>query len=360
MSWIHEEPVRGGYPDMSGLSLSGLDRMRAGIRNQMPPPPIHHLLGLTPVAAGPASVTFTMPTSPWLQTAVGVFLGGTSALVADAPLGGAVMAPLGPGKIVVTSDLSLNYLRPIDAESGHLIARARPIEVGNRVGLAEGLIEDARGRLIAHATTRCFVISLDVPPLDGEVPEIEPEVYDTPDPHARPLPAGAVDVEVWDRHTWPEILEMQLRGEVPPPPFTQLLGMEDPEGGNGKFASSLRASPWLTSPAGTVYGGILAYFADSSLAGAFSSMLDRDQIVAPLDLKVQFVRPAFPDGKLLRCEARVVHSGRTFAAGQAEIVHENGKTIALATSSATIISGRSWASFAVVDEAPSPSVDPGR
>jgi uncharacterized protein (TIGR00369 family) len=270
------------------------------------------------------------------------------------------MAPLGPGKVVVTSDLSLNYLRPIDPTSGHLIARARPIDVGNRVGLAEGLIEDARGRLVAHATTRCFVVSMDVPPLEGDPPVVELPEYDSPDPHERPLPSGALPSDVWDRYSWSEILAMQQRGDVPPPPFAQLFGMEDPEGGDGKFSTTLRATPWLTSPAATVYGGILAYFADCTLAGAFASTLDKDQIVASLDLKVQFVRPAWADGKKLRCEAHVVHAGRTFAAAQAEIIHENGKTIALATSSATIISGRSWASFAVVDEAPSPSVEPGR
>jgi uncharacterized protein (TIGR00369 family) len=358
MSWMDEEPVRGGYPDPSLLALPGVDRMRAGLRNQMPPPPIHHLFGLMPVSVGHAAVTFSMPASPWLQSGAGVFFAGTSALVADAPLGGAVLAPLGPGKIAVTSDLSLNYLRPTDPSSGHLIARARPIEVGTRVGLAEGLIEDEHGRLIAHATTRCFVVSMDAPPLEGAPPTVELPSYDTPDPHERPLPPGAVLSDEWTRLTWDEILSMQQRGEIPAPPFAQLFGMDEPEGGGGKFSTTMRATPWLTSPAASVYGGVLAYFADCGLAGAFSSILDKDQIVASLDLKVQFVRPAWPDGKKLRCEARVVHAGRSFAAGQAEIVHENGKTIALATASATIISGRSWASFAVVDEAPSPAVDP--
>src|SRR5687767_6788049 len=119
MAWQDDEPVRGGYPDMSLLALSGLDRMRASIRGraQMPPPPIHHLFGLQPVSASPAAVTFSMPCSPWFQTDAGVFFAGTAALVADAPLGGAVMAGLAPGQVVVTSDLSMNFLRPMDTHS---------------------------------------------------------------------------------------------------------------------------------------------------------------------------------------------------------------------------------------------------
>jgi len=355
MSWMDDEPVRGGYPDPALLSLSGLDRMRAGARGLMPAPPIHHLFGLTPVSAGPASVTFAMPASPWLQSAAGVFFAGTSALVADAPLGSAVMVPLGPGKIVVTSDLSLNYLRPVNTDSVRLMARARPIDVGNRVGLSEALIEDGHGRLVAHATTRCFVISLDPPPQPDEFPQVEPPTFDTPDPHERPLPPGSVAAEAWDSHTFGEILEMQIRGEIPPAPFARLFGMEDVSGADGRFGCSMRATPWLTSPAATIYGGILAYFADSSLTGAFSSVLEGDEIVAPLDLKVQYLRPVPPDGKLLRCEAEVVHRGRSFGAARAAITNEAGKTVALASSSATIIKGRSWSSFVVVDETPSPA-----
>lgn len=357
MSWMDEEPVRGGYPDASLLSLSGLDRMRAGFRRQMAAPPIHHLLGLQPVSAGPASVTFSMPASPWLQSGPGVFFAGTAALVADAPLGGAVMAPLGAGKIVVTSDLSLNFLRPTDVGSERLIARARPIDVGHRVGLAEALIEDAHGHLVAHATTRCFVISLDVPGGKADIPHVEPVTYDTPDPWERPVPPGSVLPELWQEHTLAEVVAMQQRRESPPPPFAKLFGIGVPEVGEGKFASTMPATAWLTSPGGTIYGGILAYFADTILSGAFTSTLERNQIMAALDLKVQFIRPAWPDGKLLHCAAHVVHRGRSFAAAEAEITNEEGKTIALATSSATIISGRSWASFSVVDDAPPPAVE---
>ena len=353
--WMDDEAVRGSYPDPSLLALSGLERMKAGFRNQMPPPPIHHLFGLYPVSAGPASVTFAMPASPWLQSAAGVFFAGTSALVADAPLGGAILAALGPGKICVTSDLSLNFLRPMDTDSRQLVARARPIDIGNRVGLAEALIEDGQGRLVAHATTRCFIISIDPPPRPNEFPEVEVPTYATPDPHARPLEPDSVRQQIWNKHTFLESMGRQQRGERPPPPFAHLFGMHSIDGSEGKFASSMRATLWHTSPAGTLYGGVLAYFADTSLAGAFTSVLDENEIVAPLDLKVQFLRPAWPDGNDLRCEARVLHRGRTFATAHAEIRSADGKTLASATSSATIISGRSWPGVAVVDEAQTPS-----
>ena len=352
--WTEEEPVRGGYPDPNLLALSGLDRIRAGLRNQMLPPPIHHLFGLMPVVASTASVTFSMPCTPWLQTDAGVFFAGTAALVADAPLGSAVQVGLGPGQYGVTSELSLNFLRPVDVSSERLVARARPIEVGRTLGLAEALVEDAHGRLVAHSTTRCFVISLDVPEVDGPPPTVEAPLYDTPDPYLRPIPDGAVDPERWKEHDFNDIIRMQIAGEIPNPPFAELMkGV--PEAGDGTFKITMPSSQWFTSPSGTIYGGLLAYAADVALSGAFGTTLSGNELAATLDLKVLFLRPALPDGRSLTVTANVMHRGRTFATGQAEITNADGKTVAFATSSATIRSGRNWASFSVADEAVSPT-----
>ena len=357
MAWRPDEPVRGGYPDPSLLALSGLDRMRAGFNELMPPPPIHHLFGLEPVSASPAAVTFVMPCSDWLQTDAGVFFAGASALVADAPLGGAVMAGLGPGQIVVTSDLSFNFLRPVDTRSDRLMARARPIEVGRTLGLAEALVDDGRGRLVAHCTTRCFVISLDVPDAAGEPPKVAPVTYDSPDPYLREVPEGSVDPSRWDRHTFLEIVEKENAGELPLPPFAQLLGGAMPHAEVGSFETAIPSTPWCSSPGGTIYGGVLAYAADIAMTGAISTTLESKEISAALDLKVQFLRPAFPDGRDLKITGRVVHRGRSFAIAQSEITNADGKTVALATSSAAIRSGRGWSSFAVADEATAPETE---
>lgn len=353
MAWRDDEPVRGGYPDPTLLRMSGLERMRAGFKQQMPYPPIHHLFGLEPVGASPAAVTFTMPCSRWLQTDAGVFFAGTAALVADAPLGSAVLTGLGPGQVAVTSDLSLNFLRPVDVHSERLIARARPIEIGHRLGLAEAVIEDGFGRMVAHGTTRCFVISLDVPQ-GGEIPHVEHESYDEPDPYQRPVPEGMVDPEKWERMTFTEVVEQQMAGAIPPPPFSELFRSRADQVEESVFAGTFPASPWFASPAMTVYGGVLAYQAETYLTGAFGTTLDKREIAAPLDLKVQFLRPVFPDGRPLRVSARVIHRGRTFATAQAEITNADGKTVALATSSAVIRSGRTWGSFVVADEADHP------
>lgn len=115
---------------------------------------------------------------------------------------------------------------------------------------------------------------------------------------------------------------------------------------------SLKATPWLASPAGTVYGGVLAFLADIVLTGAVCTTLAPGTICSPLDLKVQFVRLVWPDGRRLRATATVGHRGRRFATAHAEIAGEDGKPLGLAMSSVVIVEGRSWGSLAVADDAP--------
>src|SRR5687767_2920028 len=98
MTQIWNESPRGSSADPHVLSLSGLRRIELGVEGRGITPPIHHLFGLQPIEAAPGGAVFTMPASEWFQSAVGVFLGGVMALVADAPLGSAVMTDLGPGE----------------------------------------------------------------------------------------------------------------------------------------------------------------------------------------------------------------------------------------------------------------------
>lgn len=349
MAWMDGEPVRGGYPPPGFLALTGLERMDAALKGLMPKPPIRHLFGLAPHSSDAESSTFVMPSSPWLQTGAGVFLPGTAALLADAPLGSAILTGLGPGQIAVTSDLTLNYLRPMFPSSGLLSSRARPIEVGRRLALAEAVIEDGSGKAMAHSTTRCFIQSLPVP--DEDIPSsIDEPVYGSPDPYERPLTTGTIPPDVWATKSFLEICDMLRNGDLPTPPFVELFGLSDPLAKEGYFESTAPSSPWFTSPAGTIYGGFLAYFADSVLTGAVNTVLPPNTTFASLDLKVSFLRPVMPDGRSITASASVIHRGRSLVVAEGQIVNADGKVVVKATSSAVVMEGRSWMG-AVIDEA---------
>src|SRR4051794_18402469 len=224
---IWTEPVRGGYSDPSVLGFTGLERMRLTLAGKAPAPPIHHLTGLKPVDAGPGSSVFTMPASPWWQTPAGLFSAGTMAFLADAPLGTAIATVLPPGRLLVTSDLSMNYLRPASTRSGELIGRAQLIHTGKRVALSEIRVEDAHGRLLGHGTTRCFLFDplpeVPEPPDPSSMPLYEAQ-HDTPDPWRREPLGGVVPQEVWDELGGLDVYRELIAGGLPSPPVHHLTG----------------------------------------------------------------------------------------------------------------------------------------
>lgn len=131
-----------------------------------------------------------------------------------------------------------------------------------------------------------------------------------------------------------------IAGELPWPPISHLMGMGPTEASEGSCAFTMPTSPWLASPSGFVLGGATACLADVVLGAAIQTTVPAGTALAPTDLRVQFIRPVPPDGGLITARAEVVHRGRGMAVSRAEVTHEQGKLIALASASAVIPPGR--------------------
>ena len=341
---IWREPARGGYADVGFLGLDGLERMRVAAKGAMPAPPIHHLSGIRPVDGGPGTAAYEMPASPWWQTSAGVFAPGVMAFLADAPLGAAISTALPAGKVLTTSDLAMNFLRPASVESDRLVARAQLIQVGRSLGLSEVAVEDAQHRMLAHGTTRCFLFQpvTPVPEPPTELSPFTPPEYDTPDPYLRPAPGEVLPQDVWDRMTGLEILRGLMHGELPRPPFSYFTGGRWVEAEEGRAAFAMPMTQWMASPAMRVYGGTIAMLADIGLVGAVQTTVPARTAFSPLDLKIHFVRPVAADGRDLVARGTVVHRGRTLAVATAELLNEEDKVVALATGSSLILPDRPW------------------
>lgn len=338
---IWNEPVRGGSAPIGLLGLDGMDRLRLGPERLGIPPPIHHLTGLAPTGFGEGSSAFEMPASPWLQTSAGVFPGGVLVMAADAPFGAAIVSSLPRGAFVTTSQLTMNFLRPASPASGTLIGRGRLIHAGRSVALSEATVEDAQGRLLAHGTSRYYVLRIDPPPEPMALEPYRMPVYDSPDPWMRPV-VGGVHPEVLSDLGGVEAARRALAGELEPPPIAHLFGMRLIDADEGRATFGMVASEWLHSPARTVYGGCLAVHADTAMIAAISTTLPPRSAAATLDLTLHFLRPAFGDGSELVARADVVHRGKTLAVARAEVVNAAGKTVVMGTSSAMILPDRPW------------------
>lgn len=347
---VWEEPVRGTFGDPSTLSLSGMDRMRRGLRR----PPIHHLTGLTPSESGFGTSTFTMPASPWMQTTVpGLITGGWLAFLADGPLGTAIMTLLPPLSYMTTADLTLSFLAPATLDSGTLIGRARVIHGGRSVALSEVSIDDSHGHHLAHGTSRGILLTTPgAPSPDGDgATGVE---YETPDPYRRrPVEGAPIDLERWARTSGLDALRGCVDLESVPPVY-HLTGLRPIDAAEGECTFVMPASPWLCSPQPVLYGGAIALLADAALSCAVMTTIAPGSSFASLDLKVNYLRPVIPDGALLTAKARLAHRGRSMALSTAEVFNADGKKIAVASSSSMLLN-RPWGDLTASKEPEPPA-----
>jgi uncharacterized protein (TIGR00369 family) len=222
-----------------------------------------------------------------------------------------------------------------------LTARGTIIHSGRSLALSQVSIEDARGRLLAHGTSRCVIF----PPLAAasdakDLPEVPSPVYDTPDPFERPDPGAVIPEDVWASKTGLEIMRALISGELPPPPIHHLTGLMPTEADEDTATFKLPSSEWLCSPLGRVEGGVIAMLADSAIASSIQTTLPARTSYATIDLKVTFIRPVSPDGRDLTARATVIHRGKTLATASAEVVNADGKQVATAVGSAMIFADR--------------------
>jgi uncharacterized protein (TIGR00369 family) len=346
---IVEEPPRGSfaYLEQPGLfAIPAVDQLRLFIERRLPAPPLTHLSGLVVEEASEGATTWSMPASPWWQTVAGIFAGGALAFVADAALAGAVFTMIPVGTALLSSDLSMNFLEPAGPASRRLVARGTVIDVGRRQGLSEARVEDANGRLLAHATSRCVLqpLPFDPPEPPETFPPVEAPASDTPDPYLRPAEGAVVPQELWDRSRGLDLVQLWQKGELALSPNCALLGLRFVDVAEGTVTIAAPASLWFCTGFGTFYGGVVSALIDAAINLALTTTLDPGTSFGTLDLKVNFLRPVKPDGRDLVISSSVEQRGRTIAVSTARIDDADGKRVAMASGSAIISEGRPWPS----------------
>jgi uncharacterized protein (TIGR00369 family) len=304
-----------------------------------------HLTGTTFDSAAPREATFSMPITGWLRSPRGTVPGGLLAIPADGALGCAIHSVLAAGTAYTTAELSITYLRPARV-GGRVQARGRALHVGRSLALSDCDITDSDGALLAHATSRCvlFGSAADAPTRSGTAPPPPPPMVgdnadDGVDPFLRE-PSGAVlEQAVWDTTSGLEVLRALIAGTLPPPPLHHLLGLLPVSAEEGSAECVMPLTRWLNTPWGWPQGGFIAVLADTALGMAVQTTVPAATAFAPVDLKVNYLRPVAPDGSLLHARATVAHRGRSLAVATAELTDEGGRRVALATGSAQILAG---------------------
>jgi len=142
---------------MSESDLSGLDFLLQFVDGK--PAPFGALLGFTLTAAEFGKVVFEGTPDARHYNPAGVVHGGYAAGLLDSAMGCAVQSTLAPGISYTTMEIKINLVRAMTEDTGLVRGTGRSIYTGRRSATAEGRLEDSSGKLIAHGTTTCMILS---------------------------------------------------------------------------------------------------------------------------------------------------------------------------------------------------------
>ena len=111
--------------------------------------PFNQLLGIRVVRLHRDGVTIECPVREDLRNVAGVLHGGVAATLADAAVGIALTNHFGAKRAATTTELKINYLRPIS--EGKMVARAHLLRVGSKLVVGRVDMFDGHRKLAAAA-----------------------------------------------------------------------------------------------------------------------------------------------------------------------------------------------------------------
>ena len=149
-----------GPTTAKGLTMAGIDYLRAMAAGRLPQPPIAGLMqfGLHHVEPGRVQFTCTLDESAY--NPIGAIHGGLLCTLLDSVTGCAVHSTLPQGKGYTSVEIKVNYLKAVRLNSGTLTATGTVVKSGARIGFAEGVVEDASGAVVATASSTLLIFDL--------------------------------------------------------------------------------------------------------------------------------------------------------------------------------------------------------
>ena len=129
------------------------------------------------------------------------------------------------------------------------------------------------------------------------------------------------------------LVEKALRPTVP---IAELIGFRIDEIKAGCAVASLRSGPQHANPMGTLHGSVLCDLADAAMGMPFVSALAAEESFATTALSIIF---SGRSGRPARAEATVVNRGRNLGYIECELLDQDGRLVAKATSTCVVLRG---------------------
>src|SRR5712672_2783164 len=141
-------------------AMAGIDFVRAIFDGRLPAPPIMQTIEPFHCTAEPWVVVIHSTPGFRHYNPIGSVHGGYAATLLDSAMGLAVHTMLPAGNGYTTLEFKISFIKGMTKDTGPVRTEGRTLNVGRRTATAEARITDAKGRLLAHATTTCLVFEI--------------------------------------------------------------------------------------------------------------------------------------------------------------------------------------------------------
>jgi uncharacterized protein (TIGR00369 family) len=150
----------GVVPNSTAKAITGLQLLNSIMEGTLPAPPIQGALSFRLVEVARGSAAFAGIPKFEYYNPLGSVHGGFTAALLDSCMACAVHSTLEAGYSYTTLEIKINYVRAITADTGEVRAEGIVIHSGRRIATADGRLFDSAGKLYAHGTTTCLILTL--------------------------------------------------------------------------------------------------------------------------------------------------------------------------------------------------------
>lgn len=126
-------------------------------------------------------------------------------------------------------------------------------------------------------------------------------------------------------------------GELPSPPFGNLVDFVPLEWEPGRFLFQGTPDARHYNPLGSVHGGYAATLLDSCMGCAVHTRLQPGQGYTTMDLRISYVRAITSKVGPLRAEGRIVHLGRSTALAEGRLYDVDERLYAVGSTTCMIL-----------------------